>query len=165
MILVFVRGRRPFCDSFLPFFVPLCVPSLEGVAEVIRSSVLVGPQQAGGTWTPPPPPPTTRRTGIHPYTPSSPDGSHAVSENPGRQGVGRPRSGHWGREWFEPNRSASLDLNGDSSFPRSLRGSKPRPEPSKMGKCDGRCTLLVICALQLVRVHGKIIYVLIYSCF
>ncbi|KAG7252464.1 hypothetical protein CRUP_008871, partial [Coryphaenoides rupestris] len=43
-----------------------------------------------------------------------------------------------------------LDLAGEhASFSRSLRGPKPRAEPSKMGKCDGRCTLLAVCSLQL----------------
>lgn len=49
----FGSSPEALCDSFLSFFVPLCVPSLEGVAEVIRWSVLVGPQQAGEKWTPP----------------------------------------------------------------------------------------------------------------
>lgn len=62
----------------------------------------------------------------------------------------RPWEALFSREWCEQTRPGSLDLTGDSSFPRSVRGSKPRPEPSKMGKCDGRCTLLVICSLQLV---------------
>lgn len=31
-----------------------------------------------------------------------------------------------------------------------------------MGKCDGRCTLLVICSLQLVSVY--IVYVCVYVC-
>ncbi|PWA14991.1 hypothetical protein CCH79_00008861 [Gambusia affinis] len=80
------------------------------------------------------------------------DGSATVSGSAGGSGCGggglvRVCSS---REWCELRREGSLDLTGDSSFPRSLRGSKPRSEPSKMGKCDGRCTLLVICSLQLV---------------
>lgn len=64
----------------------------------------------------------------------------------------RPWAGLFSWEWCDLRQPGILDLTGDPSFSRSLRGSKPRPESSKMGKCDGRCTLLVICSLQLVSV-------------
>ena len=46
---------------------------------------------------------------------------------------------------------ATLELTGDPAFPRRLAGPKPCLKRESMGRCDGRCTLVVICSLQLVR--------------
>ncbi len=101
----------------------------------------------------PPPPLALLKTTSDWYLPTKSAvkmGQSLWAEAPDQRWRRRPWAGLFSREWCELRRPDSLDLTGDPSFPRSLRGSKPRPEPSKMGKCDGRCTLLVICSLQLV---------------
>lgn len=57
----------------------------------------------------------------------------------------------WASWCFESWSWSELDLTGDSAFSRRLAGPKPCLKRESMGRCDGRCTLVVICCLQLVR--------------
>ncbi|XP_051992298.1 sodium/potassium-transporting ATPase subunit beta-1-interacting protein 1-like isoform X3 [Xyrauchen texanus] len=50
----------------------------------------------------------------------------------------------------EARPKSALDLTGDSAFSRRLAGPKPCLKRESMGRCDGRCALVVICCLQLV---------------